>query len=136
MDQRPMRISLTIGEKTRARALAWINDAPPGSRVTLIDGLASEGQQKMILALTDEISRRIKWHGSKLTPNDWRNMLIATLKHHRVMPGIDDSTMVILGAREELTAEEASNLIEAAIAFGAEQGIQLGAAPNQKGDDT
>ena len=55
-----------------------------------------------------------------------RLLAIRPLRHHEIVPGIDEGTVMILAERTELSAEETRAMIERAYAFGSEQGIQLG----------
>ena len=124
-----MRVTLTINPDTRSRAIAFIEGASEGARVTLIDPPASQQQERLITILLAEMARRLRWHSRKLTAGDWRAMVIASLRKNDVVPGLDPETIVILGdARDELSSEEASNFIEAAYAVAALQGVQLGEA--------
>ncbi len=121
-----MRVSRTIRPETRAELVRLVQRAQEGAVLVFIDRGASAGQMRMVEATLTEMARRVNWHGRRLTRSDWRGMLIATLRHNAVIPGLDEGSVVVLGdAREELSAEEASNMIEAARAVAAQQGVVL-----------
>jgi hypothetical protein len=49
-------------------------------------------------AMLSDISRQIDWHGQRLTPEDWKIMFTTSLKQQRVVPGLEGSGFVVLGA--------------------------------------
>ena len=78
---------------------------------------------KMWPMLTD-IARQVEWHGLKLSPEDWKDILTAALRKQRAVPGIDGG-FVVLGMRTSKMGKELfSDLIELMYAFGAEQGVE------------
>jgi hypothetical protein len=81
----------------------------------------------MWAALTD-IAEQVTWHGLKLSKEDWKDVLTASLKRARSVPNIEGNGFVILGLRtSEMTIQEMSDLLELAHAFGAEQGVKFSA---------
>ena len=81
----------------------------------------------MWAALTD-ISEQVTWHGLKLSKEDWKDVLTASLKRARSVPNIEGNGFVLLGLRtSEMTVQEMSDLLELAHAFGAEQGVKFSA---------
>jgi len=87
-----------------------------------------EQNDKMWAVLTD-ISRQVQWPVDGklqwLIPEDWKHILSAGLrKHQRVAQGIDGG-FVILGQRtSKMTIGEMCDLIELALAFGAERNVK------------
>ena len=82
---------------------------------------------KMWAALTD-IANQVNWYGDKLSPDDWKTMLTASLRKQRAVQGIDGGFVVLGLSTSKMTKEEMSELLELAIAFGADQGVKFGAA--------
>lgn len=77
-------------------------------------------------ATLHDIAAQVDWHGQKLAPEDWKDMLTASLKKQRAVPGIDGG-FVILGERtRDMSREEMSEVIELALAFGAQRGVKFG----------
>ncbi|MET3585766.1 hypothetical protein ABID21_001875 [Pseudorhizobium tarimense] len=71
-----------------------------------------------------EVAEQVEWYGQKIDAEDWKDMFTASLRHARVVPGIDKGTFVPLGMHTStMTIEEMSNLIELVYAFGAEHGV-------------
>ena len=60
------------------------------------------------------------------TSDDWKDVLTASLRRTRIVPGIDAGTFVPLGMRtSQMTKEEISELLELIYAFGAERGVKF-----------
>jgi len=80
----------------------------------------------MWAALTD-ISRQVVWHGNKLAPQEWKEVLSAGLKRQRAVPGIDGG-FVVLGVRtSRMSIKEMGAMIELCYAFGSQQGVRFSA---------
>lgn len=80
-------------------------------------------QNDLMWALLTEISNQVVWHGQKLTPENWKDVLTAALKRQSVVPGIDGG-FVVLGQRtSKMTVKELNEVIELAYAFGAQNGV-------------
>jgi hypothetical protein len=77
---------------------------------------------KLWACLTD-ISRQVDWYGEKLTPDDWKTMLTASLRKQKAVPGIDGGFVVLGLSTSKMTKEEMSELLELAIAFGTDKGV-------------
>jgi len=74
---------------------------------------------KMWAMLTD-ISRQVIWHGQKLHPDEWKDMITAALKNQKVVPGIEGG-FVVLGAKtSRMSIKEMIDVIDFAYAFGAD----------------
>ena len=85
-----------------------------------------EQNDKMWATLTD-ISKQVDWYGQKLSPDDWKHVLSASLKKQRAVPGIDGGFVVLGQSTSKMSIDEMSDLIELATAFGAEQGVKFSA---------
>lgn len=80
-------------------------------------------QNDLMWALLTEISNQVVWHGQKLTPDNWKDVLTAALKRQSVVTGIDGG-FVVLGQRtSKMTVKELNEVIELAYAFGAQNGV-------------
>ena len=72
-----------------------------------------------------ELSRQVNWHGQKLTPDEWKDVMTAALKKQRVVPGVDGG-FVVLGMRtSQMNRAEMTELFELIAAFGAQQASSL-----------
>ena len=79
---------------------------------------------KMWACLTD-ISKQVDWYGNKLSPDDWKHVLSASLKKQRAVPGIDGGFVVVGLSTSQMTISEMSEMIELAHAFGADKGVMF-----------
>lgn len=77
---------------------------------------------KMWACLTD-ISKQVDWYGNKLSPDDWKHVLSASLRKQRAVPGIDGGFVVVGLSTSQMTISEMSEMIELAHAFGADKGV-------------
>jgi hypothetical protein len=111
-------------DHVRARAAAWVKNAPHGTRVEFREAKRSDEQNKKLWAALGDISRQVEWYGVHLSADDWKDVLTASLRKARVVPGIDAGTFVPLGMRtSEMTKQQMSDLLELIAAFGAERGV-------------
>lgn len=83
-----------------------------------------EQNAKMWACLTD-ISKQVNWYGHKLSPDDWKHVLSATLRKQKAVPGIDGGFVVVGLSTSQMTIAEMSEMIELAHAFGADQGVKF-----------
>ena len=81
-----------------------------------------EQNSLMWAALTD-ISRQVEWYGEKLSPEDWKHVLSSSLRKQRAVPGIDGGFVVLGLSTSKMSKEEMSELLELAMAFGAQKGV-------------
>ena len=85
----------------------------------------SDPQNRLMWCRLTELSRKVNWHGQHLTAEEWKDVLSASLKKQRAVPGIDGG-FVILGQRtSKMSRAEMSELLELIAAFGAQQGIEF-----------
>jgi hypothetical protein len=107
----------------RDRACRWVRQAPIGSRVEFKTPRRSTDQNSLLWALLTEVATQVDWYGQKLTPEDWKDIMSASLRKARVVPGLDGG-FVPLGMRtSDMSKAEMSALIELIYAFGAEHGV-------------
>lgn len=116
------RETVTIhGPDDRQKIATWARNVEPGTVVTFRKKSRSTEQNAKLHAMLGEVAAQVEWYGQKLDLDDWKDMFTASLRHARVVPGIDKGTFVPLGMHTStLTIEEMSNLIELIYAFGAD----------------
>ncbi|MDR6818454.1 hypothetical protein J2X76_003631 [Neorhizobium sp. 2083] len=119
------RQTVTIqGPVERDQIARWARNVEAGTVVTFRKKSRSTEQSAKMWAMLSEVAEQVEWYGQKLDAEDWKDMFTASLRHARVVPGIDKGTYVPLGMHTStLTVEEMSNLIELIYAFGAEHGV-------------
>ena len=87
----------------------------------------SNEQNRLMWVALGQISAQVVWHGQKLTKEEWKDVLTASLNNQRAVPGINGG-FVVLGARtSKMTVEEMTEVLELAFAFGAEHGVKFDA---------
>ena len=113
-------------ELDRRKVATWAGNVPPGTTVEFRAPRRSLDQNALMWSLLGQISKQVDWYGQKLSSEDWKDVLTASLRRTRVVPGIDAGTFVPLGMRtSQMTKEEISELIELIYAFGAERGVEF-----------
>ena len=102
-----------------------IADLPDGTRVTFKGPTRSLSQNAHMWALLDDLHKQVIWYGERLSPEDWKNVLTASLRQCRVVPTIEGDGLVPLGLyTHEMSSDEMSHLIELIYSFGAEQRVK------------
>lgn len=82
-------------------------------------------QNAKLWATLGEIASQVEWYGEKLTAEDWKHILSASLRKQRAVPGIDGGFVVLGLSTSKMDKDEMSELLELAIAFGAQQGVKF-----------
>ena len=112
------------GAEARLKAKAWIDKAPTNTRVEFKRARRTLDQNAALWARLTDIAEQVEWYGQKLTAEDWKDIMSASLRKARVVPGLDPGSFVPLGMRtSDMTKEEMSDLLELIAAFGAERGV-------------
>lgn len=115
---------ILISPRVRQNAVNAILEAPEGYVVTISEPKRSLEQNARLWAALGEIADQVEWYGQKLKAEDWKDMLTASLRKSRVVPGIDPGSFVVTGLHtSKMTVAEMSALLELAYAFGAERGV-------------
>ena len=98
--------------------------------------LSSYEQRKLLNASCRDLSEQIKWHGFKLSLDDWRHMLSGTILGWRMMPAIDKGEgkaagLIMLGGSSlDLSKKQCGEAIELAFLIGdCPQGQGLNSEP-------
>jgi hypothetical protein len=114
-------------ERKREEALRVVRAAPQFSRVEIKAQKRTLPQNSRLWAMLTDIALQTDWHGVKLSPDDWKLLMLSGLKAEmRIVPNLDGSGFVNLGTRSsDLSVEEMSDLIELIHAFAAKRGIQF-----------
>jgi hypothetical protein len=82
-------------------------------------------QNAKLWATLGDIAKQVDWYGRKLSPEEWKMVLSASLKKQDVVPGIDGGFVVMALSTSKMTKREMSDLIELAQAFGAQKGVKF-----------
>jgi hypothetical protein len=119
-----------FGSDSRDKVAAWAKQAPPGTRVDFKAPRRTLPQNALMWALLTDVASQVPWHGTKLTPEDWKTIFLDALKREaRLVPNLDFTGVVSLGrSTSDLTKEEMGDLIELITMFGAKNGVRFGNA--------
>ena len=110
----------------RDRAHNWIDRVPVGTRIEFKAPRRSVDQNALLWSLLTDIATQVVWYGQKLSAEDWKDVLTASLRKARVVPGIDPGTFVPLGMRtSDMSKSEVIDLLDVIYAFGAQQGVKF-----------
>lgn len=113
-------------DQDRRKIADWAMKVPALSTVEFRSPRRSNDQNSLMWSLLTQISKKVVWYEQKLSPDDWKDVLTASLRRTRVVPGIDAGSFVPLGMRtSQMTKAEVSELIELIYAFGAQQGVKF-----------
>jgi hypothetical protein len=108
----------------RQRACEAIRSAPDGYIVRISEPTRSLEQNALLWAKLTDLSEQLPWYGKTLTPDDWKDVLSASLRKARVVPTIDGDGFVPLGMRtSQMTKAEFGALLDLIEAFAAERGV-------------
>ena len=111
----------------RARVANWAAKAPKGTRVEFKAAKRSIDQNARMWAMLTDVATQLKWHGDKLSTNQWKLLFLDALGHEcKVVPGINGGIVNLGTSSSDLSKEEMSDLMEVISAFGANHGVVFG----------
>ena len=73
----------------------------------------------------EDIAQQVVWYGQKLDKQEWKDVLTAGLKKHKIVPGIEGGFVVIGARTSKMSIAEMNELIELAVMFGTQQGVKF-----------
>ena len=110
--------------EARATASAWVQKAPPGTRLEFKKAKRTLEQNALLWSRLTEIARKVEWYGEKLTAEDWKDVFSAALRKARIVPALEGTGYVQLGFRtSDMSKEEMNNMLALIDAFAAERGV-------------
>jgi hypothetical protein len=115
------------GKVDREKAARWIAKAPVGTRVEFKASKRSIPQNDRMWAMLTVLSENLLWHGQRLSPDDWKLVMLDGLSREvRAVPAIDGRGFVNLGrSSSSLTKGEMTQLMDLMEAFAAQHGVNL-----------
>ena len=87
----------------------------------------SDPQNRRMWAMLADISAQVDWYGQKLSAEDFKHILSASLKKQRAVPGVDGGFVVLGLSTSKMSKAEMAELQELIEAFGAERGVRFSA---------
>lgn len=121
-DKRVFRITST----NRRHVAEQVANLPEGYVIKAGPPTRSLDQNALMWPLLQDLAAQVVWHSVKLSPDDWKDMLTASLRKQRRAPGIDGGFVVFGERTRTYTKAEFSELIELIYAFGAQHGVNFG----------
>ena len=124
----------------RLKATSWVNKVPVGTRIEFKAPKRSLPQNDRFWAMLTDIAQQLRWHGMKLTPDDFKLVFMDALKREvRIVPNINGDGFVNLGrSSSDLTKQEMSDLMTIIEEFGARHNVVFhdpGASLNSSGSN-
>lgn len=80
-------------------------------------------QNAMMWSCLTDLSKQVDWYGQKLSPDDWKHVLTASLRKQRAVPGIDGGFVVIGLSTSKMTIQEMIEMVDLCHAFGSDKGV-------------
>lgn len=118
---------ILTNDDTRNRACSWVRRAPAGSVVSFRRPKRSIGQNAHIHALCTDVAMQVEWSGARRDVEAWKDIFTAALRsaNHSldVVPGINGGFVLLGMHTSSMNKEEASELIDLILAFGAEHRV-------------
>lgn len=114
-----------VDDVARQRAIQCVKEAPQGYCVTVGEPSRSLEQNALMWPLLGCLSSQVDWHGHKLSDEDWKDLLTASLRKQRSAPGIDGGFVVFGERTKTYTKSQFSELLELIHCFGAEHGVDF-----------
>lgn len=85
----------------------------------------SSEQNRRLWSLLSDLAQQVVWHGNKLTADEWKCVMSASLKRQKAVPGLDGGFVVLGQSTSKMTRAEMAELQELIEAFGAQQGVSF-----------
>jgi hypothetical protein len=112
----------------RERAAGWVEKAPAGTRIEFKAPRRTLPQNDRMWAMLTDIAKQVKWHGLRLSADDWKLIFLEALKREmRMVPNLDGDGFVNLGrSSSDLSKGEMGDLMELIEMFGAKHEVRFG----------
>jgi hypothetical protein len=114
-----------VHDTARQMAVRAVTRAPVGYVVEVKPKTRTLDQNAKLWALLTDLSEQVDWHGQKLTPDEWKIVMTASIRRQRVLPGIDGGFVAIGESTSKMTIKEFSDLVELIHAFGAQHEVRF-----------
>lgn len=118
---RPLKLT---GPVARQAACEAVMSAPENWVVTIREAKRSLDANAKLWACLEDVAKQVIWHGVRLSREEWKDVLTASLKRAKVVPGLDGGFVVVGQSTSRMTKSEFSELLELTQAFAAQQGVE------------
>lgn len=123
-----------VGARQKQFAHQCIERAPNDYVCQIKQKTRTLEQNALMWALLTDLSKQVNWYGQFLTQDEWKDVMSASLKKQKVVPGVDGGFVVIGARTSQMGKKEMSDLCELIQAFGAEHGVTW-TEPERVGDE-
>lgn len=115
--------------QARSMAVSAVQQAPNDYTVEVKPDNRTTQQNRLLWPLLTDLSKQVQWFigGSMqyLTPDDWKDVMTASLNGEQRLSQGTRGGLVLLGARtSKMTKKEFGDLIDFIFAFGNEKGVR------------
>ena len=112
-------------QTVRDKIAMWARNVPWNTRVEFKAPKRSLPQNDKLWASLTDVAQQQRYHGLRLSPEDWKLLFLDALKREtRMVPNLDGNGFVNLGrSSSDLSKSEMSDLLEVIMAWGAEHGV-------------
>ena len=108
----------------RKNCLRYIQEAPEGWLVEIREPTRTSAQNALMWVVLQQLTG-IDWYGSHLTREEWKDVITASLKRQKVVPGLDGGFVICGQSTSRMSGKEISDVIEVAYKIGAERGVKF-----------
>jgi len=117
-----------VHDTARKLAADQIMLVPDGWICTIQPENRNLNQNSLLWPWLSAISKGVDWYGNRLSADEWKDVLTASLKREKVVPGINGGFVVLGQHTSKMNKKDFSELLELTIAFAAQNNISL---PNE-----
>jgi len=82
-------------------------------------------QNARLWAMLTDVAKQVDWYGRKLSAEEWKHVMTASMTKQDVVPGIDGGFVVLGKSTSKMTKPEMSELQDLIEAFGVQQGVRF-----------
>jgi hypothetical protein len=82
-------------------------------------------QNARLWAMLTDVAKQVDWYGRKLSAEEWKHVMTASMTKQDVVPGIDGGFVVLGKSTSKMTKPEMSELQDLIEAFGAQQNVRF-----------
>lgn len=119
-----MKTTLTLSRTNRDSARRILDESPDGTVLELRPPRRTDDQNARLHSSIRDISRQVEWCGERMSQEDWKRVLIASLFGQRVVRGIHGGFVVIQHHSRDMTKLEVAVLQEFVYSFGTEHNVR------------
>lgn len=113
-----------VHKEARQRAVQGVMLAPEGSEVTIGPERRTSAQNRLLWSRLDDLAKKGRWAGRKLTAEQWKDLLTATLFAYDVVPNLNNTGFVALGkSTKDMRKQEIADMLTLCDAVASDQEI-------------